>query len=162
MQYATTSDGVSIACCPLGTGQPLVVLPSGPWASVQVESQVPACWSWYQRLAQHRQVIRYDNRGTGLSGVKVGGEIDFSLEAQVADLEATIQTLCPGRPAALLAAQTAGPAAISYAVRYPRQVSHLVLWGAYARRSDYSVFSRTDAFHELMNRDWELFIETRI
>ncbi|MFQ6026395.1 MAG: LuxR C-terminal-related transcriptional regulator [Dehalococcoidia bacterium] len=157
IQYAATADGVSIACCALGAGPPLIVLPSGPWGPIQLEWQVPAWLAWYQGLARRRQMIRYDSRGTGLSE---GAAMDFSLEAQVKDLEAVARRLAPDQTGCLFAAQTSGPAAISYAAQNPERVSQLILWCTYSRRADYTAFSRTDAFHELMERDWELFTET--
>ena len=75
-------------------------------------------------------------------------------------LAAVARRLTPHQPAMLLAPQSSGPAAIAYAARYPRQVSRLILWCTYARRSDYTALTRADAFHELMERDWDLFTET--
>jgi pimeloyl-ACP methyl ester carboxylesterase len=154
IQYAVTEDNVSIACCSLGVagaGQPLIVLPSGPWAPMELEWQVPAWESWHQGLGRQRRLIRYDNRGTGLStslsnstGGADGAALDLSqdlsrdlsLEAQVSDLVAVARRLIPHQPATLLAPQSSGPAAIAYAARYPRRVSRLILWCTYARRAD--------------------------
>ena len=35
IQYATTSDGASIAYCALGQGAPLAMMPGGPWSPIQ-------------------------------------------------------------------------------------------------------------------------------
>ena len=40
IQYATTSDGVVIACSSFGSGPPLVVLPILPLSHLQVEWQM--------------------------------------------------------------------------------------------------------------------------
>ncbi len=150
IQYAITSDRVSIAFCTMGQGTPLVVLPWGPWGSIQLEWQLPLCRKWYERLAQRRMIVRYDGRGTGLSDRDA---TDFRLESQVAD-RLRLKKL------AVLAPQTGGPAAIDYAARHPERVSRLVLWCTYARSADYFGSSRTEAFHALMEKDWSLFTET--
>jgi class 3 adenylate cyclase len=57
---------------------------------------------------------------------------DFSLEAQVRDLEAVLDALSLDR-VALYGLSQGGATAISYAVRYPERVSHLILCGAFPR-----------------------------
>lgn len=84
IRYAKTSDGVNIAFCTLGEGEPLVVTPNNTLSHVQLEWQISECRAWYQRLAASRMLIRYDARGSGLSDREVA---DFSLDAQVSDLE---------------------------------------------------------------------------
>jgi pimeloyl-ACP methyl ester carboxylesterase len=76
-------------------------------------------------------VIRYDKRGTGLSDRPQGPEM-YSLEVQVADLRAVLDASGTAR-AALLGWSQGGPIAVAFAARYPERVSHLVLYGTYAR-----------------------------
>ena len=50
-----------------------------------------------------------------------------------------------------------GPVAIAYAARCPERVSHLVLWGTWAKPSDPAW---TGAIEELVEKDWEMGTET--
>jgi len=157
IQYAKTADGVSIAYWTLGEGMPLVQMPVVGFGHVQLECQIPNWRLWYERLAKKRKLIRYDGRGFGLSERKVTG---FHLDAHVQDLEAVADRL--GLESfALLATQHSGPPAITYAVRHPERVSHLILWCAYSRASDYVRLSpQIQALRALLDQDWELFTET--
>ena len=65
IQYATTSDGVSIAFWTLGEGMPFVHMPLLPISHVQLEWQWPEQRRWYELLAENRKLVRYDNRGAG-------------------------------------------------------------------------------------------------
>jgi len=157
IQYAKTSDGVSIAFWTLGEGVvPLVHMPVLGYSHVQLEWQVPEWRLWYERLAEKRKLIRYDGRGSGLSERRV---TDFSLDAQVLDLEAVVDRL--GLEGfALMGAFTTGPAAIAYAVRHPERVSHLALWCSFARGSDYVRSSpEIQALRALRDQDWHMYTE---
>jgi class 3 adenylate cyclase len=155
IQYAKTADGVSIAFWTLGEGTALVIMPLLPYSHVQLESQIPEVRHWYERLARKRKVVRYDNRGSGLSEREVVG---YPLDAQVLDLEAVVGRLGLDR-VDLWAPFEAGPTAIAYAARHPERVSHLLLWCTYARRSDL-VSPREEALVELAEKDWDLFTDT--
>jgi pimeloyl-ACP methyl ester carboxylesterase len=91
IQYAKTSDGVSIAYWTMGEGPPLVYMPNVIWSHAQLEWQFPEIRRWYELLAKARTLVRFDARGTGLSQRDVG---DYSLEALELDLHA-IQSVCP-------------------------------------------------------------------
>ncbi len=66
IQYAKTKDGVSIAYYRLGKGMPLVNMPF-PFSHLQLVWEIASNRSWYERLAQKRQLVEYDGRGSGLS-----------------------------------------------------------------------------------------------
>ena len=89
IQYAKTADGVSIAYWTLGEGEPLVHMPL-LISNIQLEWQIPECRRWYERLAQGKKLIRYDFRGSGLSGRNAAS---FSVEAQVLDLEVLVSNV---------------------------------------------------------------------
>ena len=84
---------------------------------------------WLTSLSQHYTLVRYDERGCGLSDWDVE---DFSLDAWVQDLETVVDALGLDR-FPLLGISQGGPIAITYAVRHPEKVSHLILLGTYAR-----------------------------
>ena len=156
VQYTTTSDDVSIAFWTVGSGMPLVVMPSPPFSHILLEWQDPNRRSLYERLAQTFRLIRYDSRGSGLSEREI---FSFSLDDQVLDLQAVVDCLQLDR-FALSAQFFAGPVAINYAVHHFDRVSHLFLWCAFARASDFMAAPKTEAIVGLADKDWELFTET--
>jgi pimeloyl-ACP methyl ester carboxylesterase len=82
-----------------------------------------------EALATGYRLVRYDERGCGLSDWDVD---DFSFQAWVRDLEGLIDALGLQRFPVLGISQ-GGPVAVAYAVRHPEKVSHLLLYGTYAR-----------------------------
>jgi class 3 adenylate cyclase len=156
IQYVRAKDGVSIAYWTLGDGQAFVEMPWFPSTHIQLEWQVPEIRTWYERLSVGRRLIRYDARGTGLSDRDV---TDYSLDAQVRDLEAVVDGLNLDH-FALMALSITGPAAIAYAVRHPERVSHLLLWCAYTRASEFMQTSQANTLATLIDADWEIFTET--
>jgi class 3 adenylate cyclase/pimeloyl-ACP methyl ester carboxylesterase len=156
IQYAKTSDGVSIAYYAIGQGEPLVVTPGNTLSHIQLEWQVDECRGWYERLAEKRMVVRYDARGSGLSDRDA---CDFSVDAQVRDLEAVVDRIQPQR-IALIASIDLGPAAIAYAVRNPERVSALILWCTYASGADLETAPETQAWIGLMDTEWQLGTES--
>jgi class 3 adenylate cyclase len=156
IQYAQTSDGVSIAFYTLGDGMPLVYLPDIPLTYIQMECQLPGFRRWNERLAQKRMLVRYDGRGWGLSERDV---TDYSLDVLMLDLEGVVDRLSLER-FALLGGLQMGPVAIAYAARKPERVSHLILWCSWARASDFYTSPRLRALRELLEKDWELYTET--
>ena len=155
IQYAKTTDGVSIAFSTLGEGMPYVAMPF-PFSHLQLDSEIPEWRSWEERLAEKRKLVRYDARGTGLSD---RDRTDFSLGAGVLDLEAVVDRL--GLEGfALFAPVLSGPASIAYAVRHPEQVSHLIFWNSAARTTDITGGPQIQALVQLANADWEMSTET--
>jgi class 3 adenylate cyclase len=155
IQYAKTSDGVSIAFWTLGEGPPLVVMPNVPFSHLQLEWQIPEYRDWHQRLAEKRKLVRYDGRGQGLSDRDV---TEYSLDTWLLDLEAVVDHL--GLESfALWALIHSGPVGIAYAARHPARVSHLILWFCYARISDYLRSPQLQTLRGLVSQDWELYTE---
>jgi len=154
IQYAKTSDGVSIAYWTLGEGEPLL---APPWdvSHAQLLWQAPEARRFYESLAEGRRLVSYDARGTGLSDRDVS---DFSLEAVMLDLEAVVGHV-ELRSFALLGIGWPGQLAIVYAARHPEQVTHLILMGS----AEASYAMRTPAYQALrplLRSDWELAAET--
>jgi class 3 adenylate cyclase len=155
IQYAKTKDGVSIAYWMLGEGMPLVLMPTLPVSHARAEWQWPGYRALYERLMPRRKLVRYDNRGCGLSDRDVS---DYSLDAHLLDLEAVVDRLGLER-FALFAPLMAGPPGIAYAARNPQRVSHLILWASYARASDYFGLPQVKAMRKLRDEDWETYTE---
>ena len=156
IQYAKTSDGVSIAYWTLGSGgTPLVLLPWIPFNHVQLNWENPENRRLYERLSARRQIIGYDGRGSGLSD----REANFALDSHVLDLEAVLDKLGILQ-VDLWAFLTSGPVAISYAAAHPERVSHLVFWCSFSRGSDLLASRQSQGLVGLIDMDWELFTET--
>ena len=155
LEYATTTDGVSVAFTAEGNGPPLVLPAMGPLRTLQIERRIKSWRDWYGELARTSKVVRYDGRGTGLSSVPV----DFGLSARLADLEAVTDVL--GAPVFdLMAIRPSGPAAIAYTVRHPERVGHLILWCTYDRGTEYFGAPNALNFFAGIEADWAGYIET--
>ncbi len=155
IQYAKTSDGVSIAYWTLGEGPPLIFILPTPFSHIQREWEWPLLRRGYETLALKRRLVRYDGRGSGLSSRYV---TDFSQDSLLLDLEAVIDELGAER-VSLLAATDGGPIAISYAAQHPEKVTHLILYAAYAR-GGFADETEIEALTAMMDKDWRLFTET--
>ena len=85
IQYCRTDDGVSIAWWSVGAGPPLLYLPQFGLHHAARAWEVPAFNAFIERITQHRRVVSYDYRGTGLSD---RAAVDVSIEARLADVDA--------------------------------------------------------------------------
>jgi pimeloyl-ACP methyl ester carboxylesterase/DNA-binding CsgD family transcriptional regulator len=127
IRFARSADGVGIAYAIHGSGPPLLI--DACWLShLQFDWQSPVWRHYLVELGQVATVIRYDERGHGLSD---RGVTDYSLEARVADLEAVADDAGLDR-FALLAMAQGGPVAIEYAARHPQRLTRLAFYGSYA------------------------------
>jgi pimeloyl-ACP methyl ester carboxylesterase/DNA-binding CsgD family transcriptional regulator len=96
---------------------------------LEFDWQSPVWRHWLAGLGERRTVLRYDERGCGLSDRDVE---DVSLDARVGDLETVIEAAgC--EQFALLGMSQGGTVAVAYAARHPERVTHLILYAAYAR-----------------------------
>ena len=156
IRYTKSGDGTSIAFWEMGEGPPLVVTPATPFTHVQLEWEVPESRRWLEALMMGHRLVRYDARGFGMSDRSA---TDFTLDAHCADLDAVVTALGLER-FALYGTGDSAMAAIAYAATRPERVSHLVLWCAWARRTDVSADLRTRTLQSLVERDWEIYTET--
>jgi class 3 adenylate cyclase len=124
IRYTKTSDGVNIAYCTIGSGQPIVYLSPMPMTHVELEWRVDDLRAAYERTARNNTWVRYDGRGFGLSDRDAP---DFSLDAMVRDLDAVVNAL--GLPPFVIMS-TAGTttAALTYASQHPERVAAMILW----------------------------------
>jgi class 3 adenylate cyclase/pimeloyl-ACP methyl ester carboxylesterase len=156
IQYAKTTDGVSIAFWTAGHGVPLVIPPNLSGSHLQVElSMSPA--KVLSRLVEQVQVVRYDCRGMGMSQRDA---IDFSPEAAERDLEAVVDRLGLDR-FTLYGNTVAGPVSFWYASRHPDRVSSLVYWVGQTVRRSPEIMHRLSLIEPLAEQDWELYNEIR-
>ena len=128
IRFCTAHDGVRIAYATTGSGP--LLLKVGNWLShLEFDLESPVWGHLVRALAQTHTVVRYDQRGTGLSDWEVE---DISFEAWVRDLETVMNAVgadrCP-----LLGISQGVPIAVDYTTRHPERVSRLLLHGGYAR-----------------------------
>ena len=128
IRFCCSSDGTRIAYATTGQGPPLVRV-LGWLTHLEVERENFLWRTFIHLLSQLFFFVRLDGRGTGLSD---RGVSDYSPEAHVRDLEAVVDALGLERFAVYGISQ-GGPAAVAYAVRHPERVSHLILYGSFAR-----------------------------
>ena len=127
IRYCTTSDGVRLAYATAGSGPPLVK--ASNWLThLDFEWGSPIWRHWYGALSRHHQLVRYDERGNGMSQRDVS---DVSFDTWVRDLETVVDAAGLDR-FPLLGISRGGPIAIAYAVKHPERVTQLVLYGAFA------------------------------
>jgi RNA polymerase sigma factor (sigma-70 family) len=97
---------------------------------LEFDRQSPVWRHWVRELGRGQTLVRYDERGCGLSDREFDGTP--TLDTYVGDLAAVVDAAGLER-FALLGLSGGGPTAIEYAARNPERVSHLVLYGTYSR-----------------------------
>jgi DNA-binding winged helix-turn-helix (wHTH) protein/pimeloyl-ACP methyl ester carboxylesterase len=153
VHFCTTSDGVRIAYAEVGHGPPLIK--AGNWLNhLEYDWESPIWSPFLHTLAAERRLIRYDARGNGLSDWEVE---DLSLEAFVRDLESVVEATGLDR-FPLIGMSQGCAVSIMYAVRHPERVSHLVLYGGFARgrrrRGSQQENAHVDAVVTLIRQGW--------
>jgi len=128
VRFCTSPDGVQIAYALVGSGPPLVKAPN--WMShLEYDWKSPVWRHLMQELASDRTLIRFDQRGNGLSDWRVD---DISFGRFVQDLETVVDAVGLDR-FPLLGISQGCAISVAYAVRNPERVSALVLYGGYSR-----------------------------
>lgn len=128
IRFCTAPDGARLAFAVHGHGPPLVRVAT--WLThLELDWGSPIWRHWLARLGESHTVVRYDERGCGLSAA---GSEELSVQTWVRDLERVIDTVGLER-FALLGASQGAAIAVAYAARHPDRISDLVLYGGYAR-----------------------------
>lgn len=153
VKFCTAADGTRIAYSVVGKGPPLVK--AANWLNhLEYDWESPIWRPFLQALAGAYRLVRYDERGNGLSDWTVD---DISFEAFVSDLESVVEAT--GLEKFPLFGMSQGCAvSIAYAVRHPERVTHLILLGGYARgrkrRGSQTDTEQADALLTLMRLGW--------
>jgi DNA-binding winged helix-turn-helix (wHTH) protein len=153
MRYCTTTDGVRLAYASIGNGPPLVK--ASNWLThLDFDWDSPMWRHWWSELSQHHRVIRYDERGNGMSQRDVS---DVSFDTSVRDLETVVDAAGLDR-FPLLGISRGGSIALAHTVKHPERVSHLVLYGAFAAGLQHTgtaeEFEARQALVRLMRLGW--------
>ena len=155
IHFCTTPDGINLAYSILGKGPALVIPPA--WIShIKLDWESPYSRPFFEKLVSHHSVIRYDKHGCGLSD---RDRTDFTLEKEVRDLEAIINHLeVPSF--ALFGYSQSGSTSIAYSAKYPDRVTHLILYGTYARGKDTRTPELSASLQSLIRASWGLGSKT--
>ncbi len=126
IRFCTTGDGVRLAYAVMGSGPPLVKVAN--WLShLDYDWASPVWRHWLVELSRRFTLVRYDERGCGLSDWDIP---TFSFNAWVDDLETVVDAAGLDR-FPLLGISQGAPVAIAYAVRHPERVTGIVLLGGF-------------------------------
>jgi pimeloyl-ACP methyl ester carboxylesterase len=155
IRFCTTTDGLRLAYSIMGQGPALVVPPA--WVSHQeLIWQQPEYRHFWEKLANRHTLVQYDRPGTGLSD---RNRTEFSLDSDLQDLETIVDHL-KLKSLALMSYSCGGPAAIAYAAKHPKRVSHLVLYGTCACGPAIATEEVKASLLSLVRSHWGIFSKT--
>ncbi|HEX6266622.1 MAG TPA: alpha/beta fold hydrolase [Burkholderiales bacterium] len=128
VRFCTSFDGARLAYAVSGDGPPLVRAPHW-FTHLERDWTNPAIRPWVEDLSKRYRLLRFDQRGTGMSDREVP---EISPEAHARDLEAVVDAAGFER-FALIGLSQGAAYAITYTAHHPERVSHLVICGGFAR-----------------------------
>jgi pimeloyl-ACP methyl ester carboxylesterase/DNA-binding CsgD family transcriptional regulator len=154
VRYVKTRDGVRLAWATSGSGPTLVK--AANWLShLDYDLESPVWRHWIEFLSAHYRLVRYDERGCGMTDWEVA---DVSPARWMDDLEAVVAASDPGERFVLFGISQGTAPAVGYAVRHPERVSKLILYGGYAtgwqHRDDTDSLRRYRAMIDLALLGW--------
>ncbi len=153
-EYATTSDGLSIAYQFFGEGDQVIVWVTGTASHVELFWDIPGWAHTLRRLSAHSRLLWFDKRGAGLSDRSLGSG---SLENRMEDIRAVMDT-AGIESAVLVGVSEGGAIAAAFAATFPERVSKLVIiasWAYYPEAGDGAgYFERFWGTGRLMERNW--------
>ncbi|MEM8903447.1 MAG: alpha/beta fold hydrolase [Actinomycetota bacterium] len=128
IRFVEGGGGDRLAYAVTGEGPPL--LKAANWMThIEFDRESSVWRHWIEDLSRDRSLVRYDERGCGLSEWTTD---DFTFETWVDDLGVVADDAGLER-FPLLGVSQGAAVAISFAARHPERVSALVLAGAYPR-----------------------------
>jgi class 3 adenylate cyclase len=130
-RYALSGD-LNIAYQVMGKGPLDIILVPGVVSHVEFLHEFAGFTDFLRRLSSFARVIIFDKRGQGLSDRMSGAP---SLEQRMDDVRAIMDQVGSQR-AALFGFSEGCPMSALFAATYPERVSHLVLFGGFARAAD--------------------------
>ena len=151
--FCRTADDVHLAIASTGGGTPVVK--AANWLNhIEYDWQSPVWSPLISHLSDRFELIRYDERGNGLSDWNVR---ELAFESFVRDLETVVDALGLER-FALLGISQGAAVSIAYATRHPERVSRLVICGGYVlghrKRADAKEMAQREALEQLIKLGW--------
>ena len=147
VRFCTAPGGTRIAYATSGDGPPLVK--TANWLNhLEYDWQSPVWQPLLTALSENFRLVRYDQRGTGLSDWNTD---NFSFDAFVDDLEAVVDAAGIEK-FPLFGLSQGCPVSIAFAVRHPERVSRLILYGGFVQGAHLRS-GQTDLAKERGDRD---------
>ena len=128
IRYCSSNDGTIIAYAKVGDGPPIIKAPNF-MTSLEHDWRSPIWNHIYRFLGKDHTLIRFDQRGNGSSDWDTP---NISFELFLEDME-TVVNASKLDKFPLYGVSQGCPLSIAYAVKYPEKVSHLILFGGYAK-----------------------------
>ena len=154
IRYCSSIDGTTIAYAKVGDGPPIIKAPNF-MTSLEHDWRSPIWNHIYRFFAKNNTLIRFDQRGNGLSDWDVP---DISFQLFLEDMETVINELKLDK-FPLYGVSQGCPLSIAYAVKNPEKVSHLILFGGYAKgrakRNDPNYESNSAMEQTMILSGWE-------
>jgi len=155
IQYARTSDGVSIAYCVEGRGSELLWVSPPPFCHVKLDWE-----SFFSHifppLAANNRLLWFDWPGTGLSD---RDSFDFSIEEMTRVIETVVARA--GFEKFAIASLLGGvPIILTYAAKSPDRVTRLILADGWTQPSEHDQSPTWEAERALRGMDWVIYSET--
>jgi pimeloyl-ACP methyl ester carboxylesterase len=124
----------------------------GWFTHLEMEWEWPALRLIWERLGETHTIVRYDGRGIGLSSPWTG---EFTEETRQLDLDAVVNAI-GAEKVILYGISEGGWTAAHYAAGHPERVSHLIVFGSYARGARCRGFDPEEgqALLTLMRKGW--------
>jgi pimeloyl-ACP methyl ester carboxylesterase/AraC-like DNA-binding protein len=153
IQYCVAADGTRLAYSVTGAGPPLVK--TANWLNhIEYDWASPLWRHWIAEFTTGHSLIRYDERGNGLSD---WNSSDLSLDAFVDDLECVVDSVGVDQ-FDLLAISQGAAVAVAFCVRHPQRVRRLIICNGFAAgwsaRGDPEEIARRRAMMTLTETGW--------
>ena len=153
IRYVRATDGTRLAWADAGRG-PVIVKAANWLTHLEYDLESPVWRHWLEFLSDHFRLIRYDERGSGMSD----WDVDISFDRWVDDFERVVEAAALTEPFTLLGVSQGAALSIAYAVKHPERVSRLILYGGYARgwarRGNPAGQREYEAIVELVRAGW--------
>jgi pimeloyl-ACP methyl ester carboxylesterase len=140
-RYAMVGE-LSIAYQTVGEGPIDLIFVPGLVTQLEYLHEFPTYDEFLERLSRFARVVTFDKSGQGLSDRTFGVP---SLEQRMDDIRAIMDDI-GSRRCVLLGCSEGCPIAVLFAATFPTKVSHLILFGGFARftATDDYPFMRTE------------------
>ena len=152
IKFCHSPDGVRIAYAVHGRGPALLI--STCWLShLQFDWESPVWRHFLTELGRFATVIRFDERGHGLSDWDV---TDHSFDARLGDLE-TVADAAGFPTFALMGMAQGGPVSVAYTARHPERVTRKLFYGSFSNAERLMTTEDRqldDAFEPLIRAGW--------
>ena len=154
IRYFTSFDGTRIAYSILGDSGPTLVKTANWMTHLEYDLESPVWRHWIDAIGTGCRLVRYDERGNGLSD---RNPATLSYEACVRDLECLVRHLGLMR-FSLFGISQGAPIAVDAAVRNPGPVDKIIIYGGFARGwrfdPDPAMVDQRIAMSMLMRAGW--------